>query len=126
MTFDQAALIAAIKKEALKVRDADRLKKAIAKEKDQEAFFKRYLLNKAVLSNEESEKKTFSLDSLLGNFLSDCTDEIMENENWVKAQKDNFTPENIVAAYKRIISVAQKLNVTLEDNQNSTESKETI
>ena len=126
VTFDQAALIAAIKKEALKVRDADSLKRTIVNEKDMPAFFERYLLNKAVLSNRETEKKTFSLDSLLGNFLSDCTDEIMENENWVKAQKDNFTPENIVAAYNRILNVAQKFNVTLEDKQNSTESKETI
>ena len=51
VTFVQAQLIAAIKKEAIKVRDADRLKKAIAKESDQKAFFERYLLNKAVLSN---------------------------------------------------------------------------
>jgi hypothetical protein len=126
VTFDQAALIAAIKKEALKVRDADSLKRTIVNEKDMPAFFERYLLNKAVLSKRETEEKTFSLDSLLGKFLSDCTDEIMGNENWVKAQKDNFTPENIVAAYKRILSVAQKFNVTLEDNKNSTESKENL
>jgi hypothetical protein len=126
VTFDQAALIAAIKKEAIKVRDADSLKRVISDEANKPAFFERYLLNKAVLNNKPSEEKIFSLDSLLGEFLSNCTDEKLDDEAWIESHKAKFTESTIVAAYKRILNVAQKFNVTLEDNQNSTESKETI
>ena len=126
VAFDQAALIAAIKKEAIRVKDADSLKRVIADEANKPAFFERYLLNKAVLNKKPSEEKIFSLDSLLGKFLSDCTDEKLDDEAWIESHKAKFTESTIVDAYNRILSVAQKFNVTLKDNQNSTESKENI
>jgi hypothetical protein len=126
VTFEQAQLIAAIRKEAIKVRDADRLKKEIAKEKDQEAFFERYLLNKAVLSNEATKKTAPSLDSLLAGFLNNCTDKKLGDKQWVESHKDKFNKDNIVAAYNRIKSIADKFNIDLEKTQQSTVSEETI
>ena len=124
VTFEQAQLIAAIKKEAIKVRDADRLKKAIAKEKDQKAFFERYLLNKAVLSNKEAEDTTLSLDILLGKFLKNCTENELNNNDWVESHKEKFTKNTIVKAYNRIVIIAEKFDINLKDNQTLTETKE--
>ena len=125
-TFEQAQLISAIKKEALKVGEADSLKRALKSEKDQPAFFERYLLNKAVLSYKASEETTPSLDSLLGKFLSDCTEEKLEDNNWVESQKEKFNESTIVETYKRIKSIAVKFNIDLEANQTSTENKEAV
>jgi hypothetical protein len=126
VTFVQAQLIAAIKKEAIKVRDADRLKKAIAKESDQKAFFERYLLNKAVLSNKEAEEKVPSLDSLLAKFLTNCTDKKLEDKKWVESHKDKFSKDTILDAYNRIKSIAEKFNIELEKTQQPAVSKEVV
>jgi hypothetical protein len=126
VTFEQAQLIAAIKKEAIKVMDADRLKKETAKANDQKAFFERYLLNKAVLSNEATKKTEPSLDSLLAKFLNSCTDKNIEDQQWVESHKDSFNKDNIVAAYNRIKSIAGKFNIDLEESQQSTVTKEDI
>jgi hypothetical protein len=126
VTFDQAALIVAIKKEAIRVKDADSLKRVIADEANKPAFFGRYLLNKAVLNNKPSEEKIFSLDSLLGEFLSNCTDEKLDDEVWVESHKAKFTESTIVDAYNRIKSIAKKFNINLENDQPTNEKKETL
>ena len=90
------------------------------------AFFERYLLNKAVLSNEETEETGPTLDSLLARFLNNCTDKKLEDKKWVESHKDKFNKDNIVAAYNRIKSIADKFSIELEKTQQSTVSKEEI
>jgi hypothetical protein len=118
VTFDQAYLIAAYKRNAITVKGAKRIAAWLAGKgtrPTQKRWFDYFVMNKAVLPDQTGSRRSVgdSLNYLLVNFNDFCVKSDFANDEWVQQQRSLVDVNILRQSYLNLKQVARKMGIRL-------------
>jgi hypothetical protein len=124
LEFDQAVLIAAHSGEAITVKNAKSISSWLKEIEDQKQALDDLILNKLASPYGDGQigRRPVSLTKHIADLIkySESTD--IENDAWIANQRDQVSEVDIVKVHLFIVKLAEKLEIELNNNQNTPET----
>lgn len=123
VTENQATLIASFNKKAISVKNATAIKSWLdtLPEKDRKKAFSALVMDKTTTPPRDSMPRApvkESLNKILDYLVEFCTNDDLENEDWIKSQKEILHTETILEAHRLITLLLTKMEIALPNEGN--------
>jgi hypothetical protein len=129
VTFDQAYLIAAYKKNAIPINNtkkvADWLNKKGTTTRTQKKWFNILVLNKMIFPERQSRQNSprDSLNYTLANFVNCCKEYDFTNQEWITRQRELVDEDIVQHSYFYLKKVARTLGIRLSTRKTNDETR---
>jgi len=130
--FDQAALIASFLRRPFEVNRAKKVKDWLGDQQNPQEAFEDFLLNRLIIPYGDDSpplsQKALSLNKVLAGVVGYQERSQIDDDEWVKSQKEMVSEDIILEAHQFIVDLAEKFGIDLtqgngseENNTNKTE-----
>jgi hypothetical protein len=124
VSFDQAYLIAAYKRNAISIKRAENVAKWVKEKgtvRTQKKWFNFLVMNKMVSPNRKPGQSapSESLNSMLNNFVEYCKDRDFRNQDWVAQQKELISDDFVIQANRYLKIVARAFDISLTNRRST-------
>ena len=124
VTFDQAYLVAAYKKNPIPIKNAKKIADWLQKKgtvRTQKKWFDILVLNKMVFPDRPSRQSAprDNLDSLLGNFVEYCKEVDFSDVDWLKKQKKMVEGDFILQSHFYLKKFARAFGISLSTRKSN-------
>ena len=124
VTFDQAYLVAAFKRNPIQIKDAKKIAEWLQEKgtvRTQKKWFEILVLNKMVSPDRKPGQSapSESLNSMLNNFVEYCKDRDFRDQDWVAQQKELINDDFVIQANRYLKKVARVFGISLTNRRST-------